>query len=536
MQIQNYMLLALMGAAHITAEAARRPNILCITCEDISPRLGCYGDKVAKTPNLDKFAETAIRYTGMFTTVGVSAPSRAALITGMYPSAIGANYMRNFTKPEAMPEGIPPYQVVLPAGVKCYSEYMREAGYWCTNNEKTDYQFTTPLTAWDEQGRKAHWKNRPKGMPFFSIFNLNVTHESQVWKRGNLPLEVNPADIVVPPYFPDDAVIRHDMAVMYSMIAEMDRQFQKLVDELKAAGEYDNTIIIWYSDNGGPLPREKRAIYETGMNVPFMIHLPDGYRAGETDTDMHMFPDIPATILSLAGICPPEYMDGRAFLGKYASTEKREYVYGARDRMDEQINKQGAVRDRNFRYVKNYTKGISNYRPNAYRLQMPMMRRMIELLQRDSLNIDQMRWFAGPCADEEFYDLKNDPYELHNLIADPRYQDDIARLRKEHERWVNEECPRWKETELESMEKMWPGAKQPSLLKPQYEKTRKGVILKSEDEGVSFAYQINNCGADGRKGHWFIYNGPIRVKKGDRLTFMSVRAGMKNSETVNADF
>lgn len=528
--------IACLSLNNANASRAQRPNILCITCEDISPRLGCYGDKMAVTPNLDKFAETAIRYTGMYTTVGVSSPSRAALITGMYPTAIGANYMRNFTKPEAMPEGISPYQVVLPEGIKCYTEYLRAAGYYCTNNVKTDYQFESPLTAWDECSNKAHWRNRPDGMPFFSIFNLTVTHESQVWKRTDKPLAVNPDELIVPPYFPDDAVIRHDMAVMYSMIAEMDKQFKKLIDELKTSGEYDNTIIIWYSDNGGPLPREKRAIYETGTNVPFMVSFPNGYRSGDIDNNLYMFPDIPATILSLAGINPPEYMQGKAFLGEYAVKEKRRYVYGARDRMDEQVNKQGAVRDRNFRYVRNYTRGISNYRPNAFRLQMPMMRRMVELLQRDSLGAEQMRWFAGPCADEEFYDLKNDPYELHNLIADPRYQEDIARLRREHVRWVEQECPQWKETELENKERMWPNGKQPVLRIPTYEKTGEGIVLKSEDKGVSFAYQINGHGIDGRKNHWFLFDEPIKIGKGDRLTFVAVRAGMKNSETVNVIF
>ena len=146
----------LLLASETFGKPVEHPNILCITCEDISPRLGCFGDPVAKTPNLDKFSESAIRFTRMFTTVGVSAPSRAALITGMYPTTIGANYMRNFARPESMPEGIPPYQVVLPTGVKCYTEYLRAAGYYCTNNAKTDYQFAPPLTAWDEQIGRAH--------------------------------------------------------------------------------------------------------------------------------------------------------------------------------------------------------------------------------------------------------------------------------------------------------------------------------------------------------------------------------------------
>ena len=522
--------LTLLLATEALGKTVDQPNILCITCEDISPRLGCYGDPVAKTPNLDEFSKEAIRYTRMFTTVGVSAPSRSALITGMYPTAIGSNYMRNFTKPTSMPEGIPPYQVVLPEGIKCYTEYMRAVGYYCTNNAKTDYQFDPPLTAWDEQGNKAHWKNAPKGKPFFSIFNLNVTHESQVWVRSNKPLVVSPEDVQIPPYYPDDPVIRHDMAVMYSNIYEMDRQFKVLVDELKAAGKWDNTIIIWFSDNGGPLPREKRAVYETGMLVPFMIRFPDGYKAGTVEDRMCMFPDIPATILSLAGIRPPEYMQGEAFLGKFAHSTPRLYVYGARNRMDEQIDKQGAVRDKRFRYIRNYNPERPNYNSNAYRLQMPMMRRMIELLQRDSLGAEQMRWFAAPRGKEEFYDVEKDPYEMRNLIADPSYEEDIARLRKELDRWINKETPRWLQSEIENQEMMWPGAKQPELREPVCVSTRKGIILGSLDKSVSYAYQINGKGYTAE--HWFLYTEPILLKKGDILTVIAVRAGMKNSKKV----
>ena len=228
----------------------KKPNILCVVCEDISPFLRCFGDSVAVTPNLDKFASEGIRFTHMFTTVGVSAPSRAALITGMYPTAIGANQMRNVsTSSESMPRGIKPYEVVLPTGVKCFTEYMRTAGYYCTNNDKTDYQFTAPLTAWDENGKDAHWKHRPVGMPFFSIFNLNITHESQIWERGSKSLVVDPLKIKLPPYFPEDSIIRHDMAVMYSNIYEMDKQAQELFDEVKNAGLLNNTIIIFYSEN-----------------------------------------------------------------------------------------------------------------------------------------------------------------------------------------------------------------------------------------------------------------------------------------------
>ena len=202
-----------------------RPNILVIVCEDISPYLGCYGDKVAVTPNLDSFAAQAILHTDMYTCVGVSSPSRYSLITGRYASADGANYMRsNYFNKE--------FGVVPPAGVKCYTEFLRQQGYYCTNNAKTDYQFTSPVSAWDEQGGKAHWKKAPADRPFFSIFNLNVTHESFIWKNTDLPLVVSPEDIVLPPYYPDTKIVRHDHAVLYSNIKKMDEQFRRLLDEL----------------------------------------------------------------------------------------------------------------------------------------------------------------------------------------------------------------------------------------------------------------------------------------------------------------
>lgn len=510
---------------------SKKPNILCIVCEDISPRLQCFGDSVAKTPNLDKFSTESIRYTRMYTTVGVSSPSRAALITGMYPTAIGANYMRNMSPAEYLPEGITPYEVVLPDSVKCFTEILRDNGYYCTNNSKTDYQFTSPLTAWDEQGANAHWKNRPKNMPFYSVFNLGITHESQVWERKNLPLSVSPDDVVVPPYFPDDTVIRHDMAVMYSNIFEMDRQFQRLYEELEKSGELDNTIVIWYSDNGGPLPMEKRAVYEKGMLVPFMVRFPNAYRAGESEERMCMFPDIPATILSLAGIKPPTYMQGRAFLGNYEKTP-RNYVYGARNRMDEQIDKQACIRNERYRLVINYNPEQSNYRPNSYRLQMPMMRRMIELLQADSLSAGQTRFFTSPRSEEEFYDLSLDPYEMYNQRSNPAYKAEIDLLRGELQQWLATECRDWEKDEKENMNRMWAGGVQPVLQPPAVSATSKGISISSQDKGASYAYQINGKGFS--ENHWFLYDDTkkIKLKKGDRLSVLAVRAGMKNSEVT----
>ena len=514
----------------ILANAQERPNILVVVCEDISPYLGCYSDKVAVTPNLDKFATEAIRYTRMFTTVGVCAPSRAALITGMYPTSIGANQMRNFSlnpNDKGFPEGIKPYEVVLPEGIKCFTEYMRTSGYFCTNNQKTDYQFAPPLTAWDECSKKAHWKNRPKDQPFFSVFNLEVTHESQIWNRTNKPLVVDPNKIILPPYYPEDPIIRHDMAVLYSNINEMDKQVQQLIDEVATAGLLDNTIILFYSDNGGPMPRGKRALYESGTLVPFMIRFPDGYRKGEVEKKLCSFVDIPSTILSLAGIKPPNNIQGQAFLGKYAA-KPREYVYGARDRFDEVIDKMGYVRDSKFRYIRNYMPEIANYLPNAYRLQMPMMRRMIDLLEKDSLNDIQKQWFKAPRLLEEFYDVDKDPHEINNLINNLSYKNDIDRLRKAYNAWDDKYNTLWKKSEKECREIFFPDGKQRIAEKAEIKNTNNGLTFLSKTKGVSFAYQINDSGLN--KDHWFIYSKPILLKKGDILSVIAARAGYINSK------
>ncbi|MCD8029516.1 MAG: sulfatase-like hydrolase/transferase [Bacteroides sp.] len=502
-----------------------RPNILCIVCEDISPYLGCYGDPAAVSPHLDRFSEEAIRYTGMYTTIGVSSPSRAALITGMYPTAIGANHMRTAQR-KSKPEGITPYEVIPPAGVKCFTEYMRAAGYYCTNNSKTDYQFEVPLTAWDEQGEAAHWQHAPADMPFFSVFNLNVTHEFQVMQRASQPLEVDPADIVLPPYYPDDPVIRRDMAIMYSNIAEMDRQFRSLLDELEASGRTDHTIVIWYSDNGGPLPRQKRELYESGALVPFMIRFPDRREAGTVEEDLHMFTDIPATLLSLAGIPVPDYMHGEVFLGDYTS-KPRDYVYGARDRLDTFYEKQACVRDRRYRYIRNYKTGQADYLPIVSRSQMPLMKRLVEMYETGELNADQEKWFAAPRLPEELYDVWNDPHELNNLAGDTRYRSKLTELSRELNRWLEPQREMWELSENDLIRLFRPNGMQPVVEPPVIQIHSGMATLSCATEGASIAYQINGKGL--KEKHWWLYTGPFPVGEDDRITAIGVRAGYRNS-------
>ncbi|TCO06058.1 sulfatase family protein [Natronoflexus pectinivorans] len=510
-----------------------RPNILVISCEDISPFLGVYGDPVAQTPRLDQLAAEGIKFTSMYSNNGVCAPSRASLITGMYPTAIGANHMRNYSPDGSdykwIPENIEVYEVVLPTGVKCFTEFLREEGYYCTNNSKTDYQFASPLTAWDEDGDQAHWRNKPKGKPFFSIFNLFVSHESQVWARGHLPLTVDPADVPIPPYFPDDSIIRHDIAVMYSNIHEMDRQVNHLIKEVEEAGLLDSTIIIFYSDHGGPLPRQKRSIKESGTHVPFIVWYPNGYRAGEVENRLASFVDVPPTILSLAGIKPPEYIHGKSFLGKYTE-EPREYVFGGRNRMDEQIDKQGFVRDERYRYIRNYYPNQVEFMPVTYRMQMPMMKRMIELYENDELNETQRIYFENIRGEEEFYDVQNDPHEIRNLIEHPDYQEHISRLRNKFEKWDTEYNEMWHIPEVETREMFYPHNEQQVVKKPRFEMANGKLHIIAATEGSSIAYQINGQGH--HPDHWFLYTEAIELSEGDLVSAIGVRAGFKNSAVV----
>lgn len=459
----------------------------------------------------------------MHTTVGVSAPSRFSLITGTYSSAMGANNMR--TNGKEMPKDVEGYDVVLPEEVKCFTEYLRAAGYFCTNNNKTDYQFQSPLSAWDENGIKAHWKNRSAGQPFFAIHNIFTTHEGQIWERAHLPLTTQPNEVVPPPYFPDNDTVRRDMAIMYSNIHEMDRQFKQLYDELEQAGELENTIVIFYSDNGGPLPRQKRQVYRSGTNVPFMISFPDKYKAGTVDEQLAMFVDIPATILSLAGIEPPKYMHGKALFGKYAAANERQYVYAARDRMDEQRDKQGAVMDKQYRYIKNYMPQQAGYLPVIYRTQMPLMRNLVELYEKGELNETQARWFSAPRTEEEFYNEVTDPHNLYNLINDPQYADDIARLRTEYERWINEENSLWLLPENEYRARMFPRGHKEKMEHVNIMMTDTTVILECFDKSASIVYKIN----DGK--HWHLYTKPLKgLKQGDRVKAISTRIGYDNGD------
>jgi N-sulfoglucosamine sulfohydrolase len=509
-----------------------QPNIVWLVAEDMSPVIPSFGDSTIVTPNISRLAAEGIRFTNVFSVSGVCAPSRAAIATGMYPTRIGATHMRTTGNPKYLPEGVFPYEAQPPAEVKMHSEYLRRAGYYCTNNPKEDYQFKKTLTAWDESSPKAHWRNKNPGQPFFAIFNFNVCHESRIWLKAEDSLWVDAdLDVQVPPYLPDNEVGQRDVRRMYSNIMEMDHQVGEILKQLEDDGYLDNTIIFWYSDHGGPLPRQKRLVYDSGLKLPLIIRYPDQTGAGEVDDRLISFIDFKPTLLSLAGIEPPAYLDGRAFAGKYESPSKRKYIHAAADRFDERYDRIRAVRDHQFKYLKNYWTDQGYYLAIRYREQMPIMQELLRMRDEGELNEYQAQWFRNSKPEEELFDTYNDPFELHNLAGDPEYKEKLEELRAECERWLAETDDMGIIPETEYLESIWPGGIQPVTLEPQILISGQIVTLTCETEGASIGYQLLSGDAKPAES-WQVYTEPFEVGEEEKLVTVAHRIGYVPSSLI----
>lgn len=519
------------------------PNIVWIVTEDISPTLSFYGDKTAKTPNLDALAKESIVYNNAFAVVGVCAPNRSSIITGMYPTSIGTMHMRTgndvfswgkrkYPKETKIQDlkgnKIMKYATVIPEEVKCYTELLRSAGYYCTNNAKTDYQFASPVTAWDENSQKVHWRNAPKNTPFFSVFNIGTTHESRLWKNENLPLTVAVEDVIVPPYLPDNLKTLKTIARHYSNVELMDAQVGAYIKQLKEDGLYNNTIIFFYSDHGGPLPRQKREILDSGLRIPFLIKGISGKKG--TSNQLISTVDLAPTMLSLAGVKPPKYMEGKAFLGKY-KVAKRSYVYGSSDRFDEFTDRIRSVRDDRFLYLKNYHPELPKYKDVAYRKNIPMMATFLNLRDEKKLNDDQQIWFQTKTS-EELYDCLNDPFNLVNLAADKAHQSILLKMRKALVDFQTGRKDYGAMPESEMIAAMWPNFEQPKTKEVVFNRRNQKIELTTFTKGASIGYIISDKplkDLDFNSG-WSLYSAPLSIKKGKYLYAIAERIGFKESE------
>jgi uncharacterized sulfatase len=422
------------GAA--PARPPDRPNILWITCEDISPNLGCFGDAYAVTPNLDALAAQGVRYTRAFAPIGVCAPSRSSLILGMWAPSVGTQHMRS--------------RIRLPDSIRLYSQYLREAGYYCTNNVKQDYNLDrTPPDAWDDSSRRAHWRNRKDpAQPFFAIFNLEICHESRIrmaeeeYRRRTQELAQrhDPARAPIPPYHPDAPEVRRDWARYADMITLMDAEVGRILAELDKDGLTERTIVFFYSDHGAGMPRSKRWLYESSLRVPMIIRFPKAWPVapappgGMTDHLVSLV-DLAPTVLGLAGVRAPATMQGDNFLAPRYGRPPRRYVFGFRDRMDERYDLLRSVRDERFHYIRNYLPHRPYAQHISYMYEMPTMQVWQRLHDEGKLGGPQ-RAFFEPKPPEELYDTAADPHEVRNLAADPAHQETLTRLRAALRQWI----------------------------------------------------------------------------------------------------
>ena len=510
-----------------------RPNILWLVAEDLSPLLPMFGDSTVATPHLSGLAREGVIYPNVYSVSGVCAPSRYSIATGRYTTQDGGHHMRTQYNRARMEQlGLTLYEVVPAPEVKMMSEVLRRHGYYTTNNDKQDYQFAPTVTAWDESSRQAHWRNRPAGKPFFSIFNFGVTHESMVWAKANDSLWVDRnLDVPVPPYLPDTDVVRQDIRRVYSNIKELDFQIGNLLAELEIDGLLDSTIVVFYGDHGGPLPRQKRLLYDSGLNVPMIIRFPDARHAGTVDDQLISFVDFAATTFSLANIVPPDYLDGQPFLGPYRAQTPRNYIHAAADRLDTEYDMIRAVRDNRFKYLRNFRPDQGYYLAVTYREQMATMQELLRLRDEGTLDEYQAQWFRSNKPEEELFDTFNDPYELNNLAGDPAYAEKLAELRVEADRWMKEIDDKGLISEADLIERLWPGRIQPETAAPAFHVDGSRIALTCVTVGASIGYQV--LGIDDEPGnHWRVYVEPVSLEPGFRVSAIAHRIGYRPSETV----
>lgn len=542
---------ALPSVVQAQSAVQKRPNIIWISTEDFSPHLGCYGDKVAQTPHIDQLASQGVRFTNAFTTAAISAPCRAGIITGMYQTSIGCMHMRTTSYRRAMEDPIG-FTAVPPHYVKAFTEYLRAAGYYCTNNNKTDYQFAkdpVPASIWDECSKTAHYKNRPdKGQPFFAVFNHIGTHESQNWDIDKV--KTDPESVLVPPYYPDTEIVRRNIAKSYDNTARLDSVVAALLAELEREGEADNTIVFFWGDHGDGLPRAKRYLYDSGLKIPLIIRWPGNIQPGTVNDQLVSSIDFGPTVLSMAGVKVPVHMQGRPFLGPQAA-EPREHVYATRDRVDESYDMIRSVRSKDYLYIRNFYPNEPFHIWVPYLNKMPIMQEVMRLDAEGKLTAPQKAWMSDSRSPEELYDVKADPFQINNLADNPKYKKVLAQMRTLQDDWALATNDMGRMNEPEMVEQMWPGGEQPVTNDPSF------IVNAPEDRGskkyqsggtysspMTLAFYCPTHGASivyttdtASKPIWKLCSGSLKLPVGTTtVRIKAVRYGYKDSKEVAGTF
>lgn len=419
----------LMSFSSSLVIAADRPNVVWIMSEDNSKHYLKHFDRHgAETPNIEALAQHGVTFDRAFSCAPVCSVARTTLITSCYGPRIGTQFHRRLA------------MAPMPDGLKMFPAYLRDAGYYTTNNSKQDYN-AQKRSVWDDSSKRATWKNRPdSSTPFFHVVTSTLSHEGKLHFNAtqmNQPTVTEQQAVQLQPYFPDTKTFRFTRARYHDLMMEIDRVVGETVAELKEAGELENTFVFYFGDHGGVLPRSKGYAYESGLHVPFVVRVPENFKeltgrdlASRTNGFVE-FVDFGPTVLALAGIEPPLGIDGRAFLGKNTSAEEvdlRQEAFGYADRIDEKYDLVRTLRQGDFKYMRNFEPFLPDGLQNNYRYQMLAFVEWRELHAQGKLNEFQSQFFE-PKAVEALYDLKRDPHEIHNLAADPKYKDQLVKMR-----------------------------------------------------------------------------------------------------------
>ena len=506
-----------------------RPNVVWIVADDMGFEIGAFGDPVAQTPNLDRLAREGVRYTNAFATAGVCAPSRAALITGMYATSIGAHHMRSLQSG---------YQPVPSSDVKTFTEYLRAAGYYTSSLGKLDYQFSgvvneAPLTNWDNAN--GDWRGRAPGQPFFAHITIFDTHESQLF--GNKAVTTDPNTLTVPPYYPDTPLVRHELARYYDNVASLDDKVGHILAMLEEDGVLDDTVVFFFPDNGRPLPRDKRWVYDGGIHAPLIVRWPGHLEPGAVDAELVSFVDFAPTALSIAAVPVPSNMHGRVFLGNGREAAP-EFIFAAADRNDEALDRIRAVRDQRYKYLRNYHPETPYGQSIEFRNNLVTMQEIFRLRDAGMLEAPADWYYRKMKPVEELYDTESDPFELSNLASQPEHQAQLERMRAAHEDWVARTGDLGAVPEAELAQRFWPGGIQPETPPPTIEPAGGvfavpvAVTIRSDVAGASLAYTLEA----GVQPHWNLYTDPVTVPATCTLRARAVRYGWTDSTVASAHF
>ncbi|WP_281614907.1 sulfatase-like hydrolase/transferase [Flammeovirga sp. SubArs3] len=432
-KIITFLLILTHLFPHLGTAENDKPNILWITFEDTSPHM-IYNNQAAITPVMDKISEMGIQFNSAFSTATICSASRSAIITGMHATSIGTGNHRG--------------NIPFPNFIKGFPTYLRDHGYYTSNNLKTDYNvldasgFTNE--AWNESSATATWKNRKPDQPFFSVFNLMYTHTSRKYVNSysnykkevldNLPdeLKTKPEDAIVPPYLKDSEEMKEHFARIYNCINYTDYKIGEILDELEKDGLTESTIVFIYSDHGEAMPRGKGNGLNIGHQVPLYVYVPEKFKAlvgidnGTTSDRVISFEDLAATVLSLTGIKVPDYMEGVNFLAKNYT---KEMYFGAKDAADEIRDITREVADNNFSYSRVYNTSLPEMKFKNYTGKSELYQTVRNDLWNGRLNDFQTSLFYDHRKYEKLYDTKNDPWEMNNLADDPQYKEQLEKMR-----------------------------------------------------------------------------------------------------------